>query len=327
MIRSKNIKTFSVFWIMAILLVSSFSMSACRGIPLENKTEQIEGYTESQAMIVLVNERNRYKSAFTEDILSLTVDEEGQSFEEKLTENVKTFLEQVKLLCMLADERGIIVNSQERDSIRALSESYYGMLSKEDLELIGCDMEDIQLLYEDYFQADKLIRTLTAGANSDISDSEAKVIEVQQIATASLKKALAILKLCKIDGSDFATMASRYSEADEITLRLERGTIGGLYEDTAFSLDEGEISNIIETGSMYYIFKCTNGYDEEATRQRKERLEAAINTEAFSGVYQSYKDEHNVRFAEDFWEDVDLFSGMDSTVDNFFELYDESFPN
>ena len=327
MIRSKNIKTFSVFWIMAILLVSSFSMSACRGIPLENKTEQIEGYTESQAMIVLVNERNRYKSAFTEDILSLTVDEEGQSFEEKLTENVKTFLEQVKLLCMLADERGIIVNSQERDSIRALSESYYGMLSKEDLELIGCDMEDIQLLYEDYFQADKLIRTLTAGANSDISDSEAKVIEVQQIATASLKKALAILKLCKIDGSDFATMASRYSEADEITLRLERGTIGGLYEDTAFSLDEGEISNIIETGGMYYIFKCTNGYDEEATRQRKERLEAAINTEAFSGVYQSYKDEHNVRFAEDFWEDVDLFSGMDSTVDNFFELYDESFPN
>ena len=303
---------------MAILLVSSFSVSACRGLELENKTEQIAGYTESQAMIVLVNELNRYRSAYTDAVLDVTVEGEDKPFEEVLTDNVKEYLEQIKLLCMLAEEQGVTVTSQERDSIRDVSELYYSGLSAEDLELIGCSIEDVQTVYEDIFQADKLIRRLTEDAQSDISDSEAKVIEVQQIVTSDLKKALAILKLCKIDGSDFATMASRYTESDEVTMELRRGSIGGLYEETAFSLDEGDISNIIECDGLYYIIKCTNGYDQEATADRKAMLEAAINTKAFSEVYDSYREEHPVRFGERFWNDLDLSEALGTSVDDFF---------
>ena len=309
---------------MAILLVSSFSVSACRGLELENKTEQIAGYTESQAMIVLVNELNRYRSAYTDAVLDVTVEGEDKPFEEVLTDNVKEYLEQIKLLCMLAEEQGVTVTSQERDSIRDVSALYYSGLSAEDLELIGCSIEDVQTVYEDIFQADKLIRRLTEDAQSDISDSEAKAIEVQQIVTSDLKKALAILKLCKIDGSDFATMASRYTESDEVTRELRRGSIGGLYEETAFSLDEGDISNIIECDGLYYIIKCTNGYDQEATADRKAMLEAAINTKAFSEVYDSYREEHPVRFGERFWNDLDLSEALGTSVDDFFELYDEN---
>ena len=308
----------------AILLVSSLSMSACRGIELENKTEQVEGYTESQAKIILANEMNRYKKAYTADILKVEVGEE--TFETVLVDNVKAFLEQVRLLCMLADERGISVTSQERDSIRALSEEYYGLLTEEDLDYIGCSLEDVQTVYEDYFHASKLINELTKDAMSEISDSEAKIIEIQQIETSDEKKALAILKLAKIDGMDFATLASRYNEADETVLELRRGTVGGLYEETAFSLNEGEISNIIKTGGLYYILKCTVGYDEEATQERKQLLENAINTSAFSSVYESYREEHNIRFRERFWQDMNLEAGAASTVDNFFELYDAAFP-
>ena len=323
----KKNKLISVVMMVAMLLVSSLSMSACRGIELENKTEEVEGYTESQAMIALTNEMNRYRKAYTDDILKVEAGDSGESFEELLIDNVKAFLEQVKLLCMLAEERGISVTSQERDSIRALSELYYSSLTPEDKDYIGCSLEDVQRVYEDYFLADKLINELTKNAGSEISDSEAKVIEIQQIGTSDLRKALAILKLCKIDGADFATMASRYTETDTVTLKLMRGTLGGLYEDTAFSLDEGEISNIIETGGMYYIIKCTDGYDEEATLERKSMLEDAINTSAFSEEYQSYKEEHNIRFAERFWRDVDLQNGELSTVDNFFELYEQKFPD
>ena len=320
-------RTYSLIMTVAILTVSSLSMSACKGLELENKTQQVDGYTESQAMIVLANERNRYKEAYTASILTASVGDGGESFEEVLTDNVREYLEQVRLLCMMADERGITVTGQERDLIRELSETYYSMLSGEDLSYIGCSVEDVQTVYEDLFQATKLINELTKEAQSEISDSEAKVIEIQQIGTSDLRKALAILKLCKIDGADFATMASRYTETDTVTLKLMRGTLGGLYEDTAFSLDEGEISNIIETGGMYYIIKCTDGYDEEATLERKSMLEDAINTSAFSEEYQSYKEEHNIRFAERFWRDVDLQNGELSTVDNFFELYEQKFPD
>ncbi|HIU87916.1 MAG TPA: peptidyl-prolyl cis-trans isomerase [Candidatus Avilachnospira avistercoris] len=322
----KKNKLISVVMMVAMLLVSSLSMSACRGIELKNKTEEVEGYTESQAMIVLTNEMNRYRKAYTDDILKVEAGDSGESFEELLIDNVKAFLEQVKLLCMLAEERGISVTSQERDSIRALSELYYSSLTPEDKDYIGCSLEDVQRVYEDYFLADKLINELTKNAGSEISDSEAKVIEIQQIALSDEKKALAVLKLLKIDGLDFATLASRYNEAEETALSLRRDTIGGLYEDTAFSLDEGEISNIIKTGDLYYILKCTNGYDEKATQERKRLIENAIDTSAFSEVYEGYKEEHNIRFGERFWNDISLGEGSASTADNFFRLYDEAFP-
>ena len=314
-------------WIilMTMLMVSSFSMSGCRGLELENKTEEIAGYTESQARIVLVNELSRYEKAYMDAILDVPVDETEGTFEDVLVSNVKEFMEQLKLLCMLAEERGVALTSQERDELRELSEEYYSGLTEADRDIIGCSPEDVQQVYEDYYLAEKLIDTLTADAKSDISDSEAKIIEIQQICTSDLKKALAILKLSKIDGYDFASLASRYTEASEVTIKLQRGSRGGLYEETAFSLDEGEISNIIEVGGLYYIIKCTNGYDERATAERKEILESAINTRAFSQVYDSYKSEHPVRFRDRFWDEIDLSELTEADADNFFELYDENF--
>ncbi|MDO4438958.1 MAG: peptidylprolyl isomerase [Eubacteriales bacterium] len=311
---------------MTILVVSSLSMSACKGIELENKTEQVEGYSQSEAMILLVNERNRYEKAYTSDIWKLVVDDSGNTFDKLLVQNVKSYMEQIKLLCMLAEERGITVNSQERDEIRKLSEKYMASLTEADLNAIGCSSDDIQDVYTDYYQANKLIHSLTEAIDSDISDSEAKVIKVQQIVTSSLKKAKAILKKIKIDNSDFETMATRYSEFENAEIVLERGKGDGLYENTAFSLDEGEVSNILVIDGMFYIIKCTDGYDEEATLKRKESLQNAINNKTFQEAYAPYKQDHNISFSDKFWKEISFTDENLSTTDNFFDMYREEFP-
>ncbi len=312
--------------LVTILLVSSLSMSACKGIELENKTEQVEGYSEREAMILLINERNRYEKAYTRDIWKLVIDDSGNTFDKLLIQNVKSYMEQIKILCMLAEEKGITVNSQERDEIRKLSEKYLSSLTEGDLKTIGCTRDDIQDVYTDYYQANKLIHSLTEGIDSDISDSEAKVIKVQQIVTSSLKKAKAILKKIKIDNSDFETMAGRYSELENVEIVLERGRGDGLYENTAFSLDEGEVSNILAINGMFYIIKCTDGYDEEATLKRKESLQNAINNKTFQEVYAPYKQDHNIRFSDKFWKEINFGEENISTTDNFFEMYREEFP-
>lgn len=307
----------------AILLVSSLLMSACRGMELENKTEQVEGYTKEQAMIVVANERNRYQNVYTSAIWNVQFGEDNTSFEEHMIQNVKVFLEQVTTLNMLAAERGITVTSQERDRIRTLSEQYMNGLSEADRAYIGCDISDVQKVYTDYFLANKLASVLTSTADSEISDSEAKIIHVEQIVTASLPKAKALLKKAKIEGDDFGTLARRYSESDEVERVLRRGVSENVYERTAFGLDEGEISNIVELDGLYYIIKCTNGYDEAATLMRKDKLETAILDRAFMEVYEPYRAEHNIRFAESFWKRIDFSEGEDSAVTNFFELYHE----
>ena len=312
----------------AVLLASSLLVSGCRGLELENKTEQVKGYSRQQAMIVAANERNRYQNVYGSGIWELPAGEEGEerSFGEAMVLNVRSFLEQIKTLNMMAEERGMSVTSQERDAIRTLSETYYNGLTEADRDYIGCSLSDVQTLYTDYFLANKLAAVLISGTDSEISDSEAKIIQIQQIETSSLQKAKALLKLVKIDGSDFETMARRYSETEEIDRTLSRGGEEDIYQRTAFGLDEGQISNIVEMNGLYYIIKCTDGYDEEATLQRKDRLQDAIRSQAFIEEYETYRQEHNIRFSESFWNRLDFSDGTDSRVTNFFELYEEAFP-
>ena len=308
-----------------LIFLAAFSLDGCHGLELEDKTEEVEEYTRPQAMILIANERNRYEKAYSGGLWNVTFGEEHTGLDKLTIQNVKQFMEQLMLLNMLAEERGITVTSQDRDLIRQLTDEYMAGLTAEDLAYMGCDRTDVQKLYTDYFTADKLITSITSGVNSEISDSEAKVIKIEQIGTADLKKAKAILKRIKIDGANFSSMASRYTETETIEEVLMRGSRNDLIEETAFRLEEGQVSNILQIGEMYYIIKCTDGYSRDATLARKNRLERALNNQAFQTVFEPYSQEHKIRFSEKFWNELDFQEPSGSTADDFFDLYDKAF--
>ncbi len=322
--RSGNSNNFRKIKCAAVLTAAVFILPSCKGLELENKTEQVEEYTKEQAMVIISNERNRYENAYSEDIWKISVDDEGTGFDKLTIQNVKSYLEEIKLLCMLADERGISITSTERDIVRQMTDEYMAGLDEGDLEYIGCTREDVQKMYTDIFQAEKLINSITGAVDSEISDSEAKVISIQQIVTADEKKAKAILKRIKIDGENFNSMASRYTEDEEIDLKLMRSDNDeDLITRTAFSLEENEVSNILFKDGLYYIIKCTDGYAEEDTLLRKARLEEAMNNKAVMDIIGPYRNEHNIQFVERFWNNMDFSEPDGSEADDFFDIYNE----
>ena len=322
--RSGNSNNFRKIKCAAVLTAAVFILPSCKGLELENKTEQVEEYTKEQAMVIISNERNRYENAYSEDIWKISVDDEGTGFDKLTIQNVKSYLEEIKLLCMLADERGISITSTERDIVRQMTDEYMAGLDEGDLEYIGCTREDVQKMYTDIFQAEKLINSITGTVDSEISDSEAKVISIQQIVTADEKKAKAILKRIKIDGENFNSMASRYTEDDEIDLKLMRSDNDeDIITRTAFSLEENEVSNILFKDGLYYIIKCTDGYAEEDTLLRKARLEEAMNNKAVMDIIGPYRNEHNIQFVERFWNNMDFSEPDGSEADDFFDIYNE----
>lgn len=322
--RSGNSNNFRKIKCAAVLTAAVFILPSCKGLELENKTEQVEEYTKEQAMVIISNERNRYENAYSEDIWKISVDDEGTGFDKLTIQNVKSYLEEIKLLCMLAEERGISITSTERDIVRQMTDEYMAGLDEGDLEYIGCTREDVQKMYTDIFQAEKLINSITGTVDSEISDSEAKVISIQQIVTADEKKAKAILKRIKIDGENFNSMASRYTEDEEIDLKLMRSDNDeDLITRTAFSLEENEVSNILFKDGLYYIIKCTDGYAEEDTLLRKARLEEAMNNKAVMDIIGPYRNEHNIQFVERFWNNMDFSEPDGSEADDFFDIYNE----
>ena len=300
-------------------------LNSCKGIAISGKTENIPGYTEAQAMVVVGSERNRIQNIMGKEVWDLPV--EGQvekTYGEYFLAKNKEFLQDIRTLNLMAEEKGIIANGAEMESIRTAANAFYQSLSEEDKAFFGnCSLKDVVDMYLAYFVAEKTAKSLLANVDTELSAAEAKVISVEQIVVQDEALAKELEEKVKLAGANFSYYARQYSEDPELQKQLAFGESEDEYAKVAFSLEDNEISSVFSQDGKYYILKCLSSYDEEATKERKERLETAIRSLHFQESYEAYQKEHIVRFREPFWKEIDLHSHEGSTADYFFSCYQE----
>ena len=318
--KKKRIRRF-----FCLILSLLFLLSSCKGIAISGKTENIPGYTEAQAMIVVGSERNRIQNVMGKEVWDLPVaGQVEKTYGEYFLAKTKEFLQDIRTLNLMAEEKGIIANGTEMESIRTAANAFYQSLSEEDKAFFGnCSLKDVVDMYVAYFVAEKTAKSLLANVDTELSAAEAKVISVEQIVVQDENLAKELEEKVKLAGANFSYYARQYSEDPEIQKRLSIGEKEDKLSEMAFSLEKDEISDIIAENGKFYILKCVNPYDEEATRDRKERLEKSIRILKFNESYSAYQKEHIVRFRESFWKEIDLHAHRESTADFFFSVYQE----
>ena len=84
---------------------------------ITSEIQTAEGYTDAQIMLIAATEKNRYSEVYTDRIWQIPVDEEGTTFQEYLLREVRSFLEEVKLINLLADQEGILLTGQEQERL------------------------------------------------------------------------------------------------------------------------------------------------------------------------------------------------------------------
>lgn len=282
-------------------------------------------YTKGQIMAIAATERNRYQNIYTSELWSVKADDSGTTFEEELLGQIEQFLIELATTNLMADGQGIELTGQEKDTLKGLAKEYYRGLSEQDRDYIGASEDEIYELYCEYYRADKLVAELTKNENLEVSDAEAKVIQVQQIELDTRERAEDILAQVQAEKADFASIAARSSKDAQINHTLQwSGNLDGK-EKAAFALEQDEISGILEENGMFYIIKCTNAYDEEATAARKSMLAQEKKTRAFLAIYEPFVREHTVKLKDDVGSLVDFSGGEGCTTDNFFQLYHSYF--
>ena len=309
------------------ILAAAVMLSGCQGgIPIISQGKAVEGYSLPQAMIVAATERNRYENIYSDQIWGVAVDDQGKTMESYMKEQVESFLTKLKTISLLAEEKEIQLDGAEQGKVAQLAEEYYQGLTEGDIAYMGATQEDVQTMYGEYCLANKVVTELTKDIDLEVSDSEAKVIELQQIEVWNEETANAVWEKTQEEGADFEAIAEEYSLNPEINVKLARGEGDSTLEEAAFALQAGEISGVIQTGQVFYIVKCINDYDEEATRERKAELEVQKKQQIFQQIYEEFAQTHSVTFADGFWDQV-TFTGTDTcTSGNFFELYETYFP-
>lgn len=314
-------------WSIMAAVLSLALLSGCKKeLASVSEITEIKAYTLPQTMIVVAAERNQYQQIYTSQIWGVTLPD-GKTFEDYLLGQVKEFLEEMKMMNLLAQKEEITITSAEKEELRKLSEEYFKSLTQEDLDYLAIEEEDVRTMYEEYYLANKVVTELTKDMNLEISDSEAKVIVVEQIVLSDIAVAGEVLLRALAEGADFEAIAREYSEDPMTTCQIGRGEQPGAREEAAFSLALGEVSQVVEENNQYYIMKCVSDYDEDATQERKAGLYQKRKKEAFDQIYRQFKEENPVVFKDDIWKDIKFSKEDKTTTTEFFELYRKYFPD
>ena len=211
-------------------------------------------YGKAETMVIVTTERLRYEELYTDKIWDVAVDESGTTFEETLVNQIHDFLKELKTMSRMADEEKVTLSGKERELAKQAAAQYMKEL-KNAGESSEIDKDVVESLYEDYWKTEKLVETLTGSVNLEVSDSEAKVITVDEIVLSDKDQADETLKKVRTEGTDFMTVAKEVSEDQEIEKKISRGMRSEEYEQAAYALASGEISDVIGADGKYYILR------------------------------------------------------------------------
>lgn len=292
-----------------------------QGTVLPESRRSEKGYSAAQIRMIASTEKNRYEALCTEEIWQAEVGEQRESFEHYLKTQLQSFMDEMKVMNLLAAERDISLTPQEQTAMAEASEEYYQALSDKDIARMELSLEEVQALYADYCLAEKLVTELTGALSLEVSDSEAKVITILQAEAKGEEAAEAFLTAVLAEGADFERCAAERGLL--VTERkLGRKEEGADYELAVFSLETGEISSVIAENGAYYVVKCLNSYDREATAERKERIYEGRRQKAFRDLYDSYREDIRIVYSGDPFEKLEMKSERCEAAADFFAIYE-----
>ena len=273
-----------------------------------------------EAKVYLANYQNIYGTAYTIDLW------QHDFGDASLLDYVKDItleeLTRVYTMDLLAQSQEVTLSEDETAKVAEAAKEYYASLSEDETAYMDVAEADIAEYYTHYALAQKLYHSLTNGVNEEVSDDEARVMEIMQIYVTDEDRAHEVeQKLAQ--GDDFASVANNYNELSAIQVTVSRDDLPDEVEDVAFQLDDNAVSGMIAAGNGYYFIKCLNKYNEELTEANKSNIVEKREKEAFDDVYNEFVASLSSRLNTDLWDGIELTTDGSIQTNSFFAVFEK----
>ena len=298
--------------------------------------------TLPEIMVYLTNTQDQYEKVYGQQIWQTNL--EGVTLEENVKETVLARIAQIKAMNLLAEREGVVLSEEEQSLAEQAGNEYYNSLNQSEIDGMEVTPEITTQLYAEYALANKVYQYLIKDINPEISDDEARTITIQSIMikTYSLngtgekvpyttsqkneayKTAQEVLSLAKA-GEDFADLMETYNESAQGTYSFGKGEMESDFEDAAFNLGNGEISDIVETEYGYYIIKCISTFNKDETDANKDKIVEQRRKEVFNQQYGEFISTLTKNLNVNFWNKVKFLSDDNIQTADFFDVYDTYF--
>lgn len=273
-----------------------------------------------EAKVYLANYQNIYGTAYTIDLW------QHDFGDASLLDYVKDItleeLTRVYTMDLLAQSQEVTLSEDETAKVAEAAKEYYASLSEDETAYMDVAETDIAEYYTHYALAQKLYHSLTNGVNEEVSDDEARVMEIMQIYVTDEDRAHEVeQKLAQ--GDDFASVANNYNELSAIQVTVSRDDLPDEVEEVAFQLDDNAVSGMIVAGNGYYFIKCLNKYNEELTEANKSNIVEKREKEAFDDVYNEFVASLSSRLNTDLWDGIELTTDGSIQTNSFFAVFEK----
>lgn len=269
---------------------------------------------KQEAIVYLLIAKAEYEDIFGEDVWQMQI--EDLSMEEFVKNNTLSELLQRESMSALAENEGIELSNEQLENVSAAAEELYGSVDEAVLSKLEITKQDVEAVFRAYILSGLIYDTITADTvNTEISDSEAKVITVQYIETeASLEE-------------DNLPQNELFLQADVLETDICRGelakVLGSEAEAMIFALEEGEISDILTVEGKNYIFKSVSAYDADKTEKNKKVMLEQRKQDAFLSKYKKFMDSTEYKTNDKVWDSFKITDFEEVSFGGFYDICDK----
>lgn len=299
--------------------------------------------TEHEVRLFLMNQKSLCEEAYGRNIWDFPLDE--GSFDDYMMGQLQKFLPQLKGMVLMAKDRGLTLSEEEKKAASDAAAGYLAGLGEAEAAYVGITQEELAALYEEYRLADLLVQDVTSSIAPEISDDEARVMEVQEIVlhksgtdgdgnpTALSDDQIEALRDRAREavgqaasGAEFTSLQDIYSNEPSGSIRISRQDVPAEWEQVIFDLTDGQVSGILENEDEICIVYCVNYYMKPETEANKTVIQESRRAAAFYQAYETYTEGLVIQEAAEKWAGLSFAdSRVPHTDVNFYDFYEQYF--
>lgn len=280
------------------------------------KTDNIH-LSEAAAKILMADEKQAFLDVSDGQYLDTAIGDD--SLDKDFKNTVKSKLSRILSLNRMAEDKNIKLSKEDQEKAKAAAKDYLDSLSDEARSYLGADQENTEKFFTQYRLAEKMKDNLMSDSQIEISTDQARVIQIQFICSEDENKVKEAKK--EIDaGEPFYEVAAGVNEDSDFDAEISRGMTDKTFEDVAFGLKTGEVSDCFASGDKYYLVKCSSDNEQTKTDANREVMLEKAKSEYFEKKILPFENNLYFEFDESGWNKIQ-FDKVPETDVTFSEVY------
>ena len=266
----------------------------------------------------------------------------GTTLEDDLKSGVMQGLNAMYAMKANMAEYGVEITAEDKAAISAAADKFISSNSAEAIAALGAEKEYVEEYFELLTIDSKIHDEIIKGADTNVTDEEAnmsaysyvrvsrstyadaegKSVNHTEETLAELAKTMdTFMKAVDADGLDAAAKASEYTVYEGTFNEKSTDVVADVLA-VLVTLEEGEVSELIQTDSQYYVVRLDAKTDKDATEANRQNIIAERQEALYTEVVEGFMEELTWKLNESLWAKVS-FKNLFTIVEPSTELTTE----